>query len=214
MRQGAPRRAVERCVTSVARHDWFATRDRVPTATADRTPSATADRTPRAMAARTAHPTATPHRDRSLTAELERRGFVLHGRIAAPDLPTIDHVVVARSGVWLVARTHVHCARVSVRPRLTGRSSLRVGGRDRTALVDDLSRQVTAVRGALYDALDVPVRAALCLPGAEFPLLRTLTIDDHLVVRPGQLLEHIGRRGPLTRTRGRSITAKLDARLG
>jgi hypothetical protein len=153
-------------------------------------------------------------RDRSLAAELERRGFVLSRRVARPDLPSIDHLVVAPSGVWVVGRTHVNCARVTVRPRLTGRASLRVGGRDRTALIDDLGRQVTAVRGTLYDALDVPVNAALCLPGAEFPLMRTLSVDDHLVLRTTQLLDQLERKGPLKRTRCREVAAILDARLG
>lgn len=156
-----------------------------------------------------------PASDRSLTAELERRGHLLSRRIAHDDLPTIDHLVVVPSGVWIVARKHVDCARVSVRrPRLTGRPTLRAGSRDLTAYVDFLTPQVTALRGHLFDFLDVPVQAALCLPGGEFPLLRLLSIDDHLIARPSQLLEHVGRKGPIKRTRCREVAAALDARLG
>jgi hypothetical protein len=169
---------------------------------------------PAERSVRTRRPSRTAdERDRSLVAELERRGFVLSRRIARPDLPTIDHLVVAASGVWVVARQHVDCARVSVRPRFTGRPALRVGGRDRTALIDDLGRQVTAIRGTLFDSLDVPVHAALCLPGAEFPLMRTLSVDDHLVLRTTQLLDQLERKGPLKRTRCREVAALLDARL-
>lgn len=152
--------------------------------------------------------------DRHLAAELERRGFVLHRRLVRADLPVLDHVVVASSGIWLVSREHVRCARVTVRGRYSSRPTLRVGQRDRTALIDDLDRQTTALRGLLFDQLDVPIRTALCLPGAEFPLLRTLTIDDHLIVRPPQLLDHLERRGPVKRTRARELAALLDARLG
>jgi hypothetical protein len=146
--------------------------------------------------------------------DLAERGFALHRRIARPELPVIDHLVVAASGVWIVGREPVHCAKVSVRGRFTGRPSLRVGNRDRTRLIDDLDRQVTAVRGLLFDALDVPVQAALCLPGAEFPLLRTLTLGDHQVLRPAQLLDQLDRRGAVKRTRAREVAALLDARLG
>lgn len=152
--------------------------------------------------------------DRHLAAELERRGFVLHHRLARHDLPMIDHLVVASSGVWIVSREHVRCARVSVRGRLSARPTLRIGQRDRTVLVDDLDRQALAVRGLLFDQLDVPVQTALCLPGAEFPLLRSLSIGDHVIVRPPQLLDHLGRRGPVKRIRAREIAALLDTRLG
>lgn len=152
--------------------------------------------------------------DRHLAAELERRGFVLHHRLARHDLPMIDHVVVAASGVWIVSREHVRCARVTVRSRMSAQPSLHIGKRDRTALIDDLDRQATAVRGLLFDELDVPVHTALCLPGAEFPLLRSLSIGDHVIVRPPQLLDHLERRGPLKRIRAREIAALLDARLG
>lgn len=168
---------------------------------------------PSALFAAPARSRSTGVRDRSLAAELELRGFALHRRIAHPDLPTIAHVVVAASGVWVVGREQVHCARVSVRSRLGSRPSLRVGGRDRTTLIDQLDRQVTAVRGLLFDHLDVPVQAALCLPGAEFPLLRTLSVDDHLVLRPAQLLDQVDRRGPVKRSHCRAVAAALDERL-
>ncbi|MDO9353608.1 MAG: hypothetical protein Q7T55_07925 [Solirubrobacteraceae bacterium] len=146
--------------------------------------------------------------------ELALRGFALHRRLAGPDLPVLDHLVVAGSGVWIVGREQVHCAKVSVRGRFAAKPSLRIGDRDRTALVDDLDRQLTAVRGLLFDALDVPVQAALCLPGAEFPLLRTLAIGDHQILRPAQLLDQLDRRGAVKRTRAREVAGLLDARLG
>lgn len=126
----------------------------------------------------------------------------------------MDHVVVTSSGVWIVAREHVRCARVSVRSRYSSRPTLRIGQRDRTTLIDALDRQATAVRGLLFDQLDVPVHTALCLPGAEFPLLRSLSIGDHLIVRPPQLLDHLERRGPVKRVRAREVAGLLDARLG
>ncbi|MBO9533575.1 MAG: hypothetical protein J7513_11450 [Solirubrobacteraceae bacterium] len=151
---------------------------------------------------------------RRLTTDLEQRGFVLHRRIVRADLPIVDHVVVASSGVWVVAREHVHCARVSVRRRhLTGDPVLKIGGRDRTALLAPFDDQLTALRATLFDFLDAPIQAALVLPGAEFPLLRTLTAGDHLVLRPAQLLTHLEARGPLKRSRAREIAEALDRRL-
>lgn len=139
---------------------------------------------------------------------------MLHHRLARHDLPMIDHVVVAASGVWIVSREHVRCARVSVRGRLSATPKLRIGQRDRTTLVDALDRQATAVRGLLFDQLDVPVHTALCLPGAEFPLLRSLSIGDHLIVRPPQLMDHLERRGPVKRVQAREVAALLHTRLG
>lgn len=153
-------------------------------------------------------------RTRRLTAELEQRSFVLHRRAIRADLPRVDHVVIASSGVWIVACEHVHCARVSVRRRhLTGAPVLRIGGRDRTALLDAFDHQLTAVRATLFDFLDAPVQAALVLPGAEFPLLRTISAGDHLILRPAQLLTHLEARGPLKRSRAREIADALDRRL-
>ncbi|MEH3053370.1 MAG: hypothetical protein PGN13_05080 [Patulibacter minatonensis] len=152
--------------------------------------------------------------DLGLVREGEQRDFVLHRRLARPDLPVLDHVIVAATGVWLVRREHVRCARVTVRRRhLTGAPTLRIGDRDRTGLVRAFDEQVTAVRSMLFDFLDAPVQAALLLPGAEFPLLRTLTVGDHLVVRPSQLATHVHARGPLRRSRAREVAQALDARL-
>lgn len=162
---------------------------------------------------RVATPRATPRRP-ALADEFALRGFALQGVAARPELPAIDHVVVASSGVWVVATEQVHCARVSVRRRhLTGDHVLRIGTRDRTAVLDLLDQQITAVRAHLFDALDAPVQAALLLPGAEFPLLRSLAARDHLILRPAQFLSHLDARGPLRRSRAREISQLLTERL-
>lgn len=166
------------------------------------------------LAARSFASRVASERSRRFTHELQQRGFALNGRIARAGLPPIDHLVVAPSGVWIVASERVTCARVSVRRRhLAGDHRLRIGSRDRTGLLDTLDHQVAAVRAELFDALDAPVRAALVLPGAEFPLLRTLIARDHLILRPGQLLGQLEARGPLRRSRARVVAGLLDARL-
>lgn len=166
------------------------------------------------LAARSLASRVASERARRFSNELQQRGFALNGRIARAGLPRIDHLVVAPSGVWIVASEHVPCARVSVRRRhLTGDQVLRIGSRDRTALLDTLDHQVAAVRAELFDALDAPVSAALVLPGAEFPLLRSLVARDHLILRPAQLLGQLEARGPLRRARAREVAALLDARL-
>ncbi len=135
----------------------------------------------------------------------------MHRRVVRDGLPVVDHVIVASSGVWIVAREHVACARVSVRRRhLTGAPVLRIGGRDRSALLATFDDQITALRATLFDFLDAPVQAALVLPGAEFPLLRTLAAGDHLVLRPAQLLTHLEARGRCA-ARAREIAEALDA---
>ncbi len=159
-------------------------------------------------------PRVSRERSRRFAGELQQRGFTLSGRIVRAGLPRVDHIVVAPSGVWVVACEHVPCARVSVRRRhLAGDQLLRIGGRDRTSLLDQLDHQVAAVRAELFDALDAPVQAALVLPGAEFPLLRSLVARDHLILRPAQLLGELEGRGPLRRARAREVAGLLDARL-
>lgn len=153
-------------------------------------------------------------RTRSLRTELEQRAFVFHRRLVDPALPLVDHIAIAPSGVWLIQREHVHCARVTVRHRLKRRPTLHIGGRDRTALVDPLDQALSAVRALLCDSPDAPIRTALVLPGAEFPLLRTLAIGDHAILRPAQLLAELDARGPLKRMRAREVAEALDARLG
>lgn len=79
---------------------------------------------------------------------------------------------------------------------------LYIGGRDRTALVDGLRGQVSAVRAAL-DAVgaDVPVRGALCFVGTELPWFGSGSIDD---------VPLVGRRGLAKLLRGAGDLSVAD----
>ncbi|WP_019876722.1 nuclease-related domain-containing protein [Sporichthya polymorpha] len=104
--------------------------------------------------------------------------LVLHNRRLVgsngrPSRETVDHLVVARSGVWLVdAKTHYGPHEV----RRTGGiitprdERLFINYRDRTELVDDLRREVVTLQRVLVDAgHTVGVHGALCFVDTPLP---------------------------------------------
>jgi hypothetical protein len=124
--------------------------------------------------------------DKDVVALHDRRMRRPDGRLSRAN---IDHLAICPSGVWVVdAKTH-H-GKLEVR-RTGGLFSPRVErlfihGRDKTALLDGLAGQVTAVRAALSTVgADVPVRGALCFVGTELPWFGTSIGDVPLVGRRG-----------------------------
>jgi hypothetical protein len=101
----------------------------------------------------------------------------------------IDHIAVAAGGVWVID-TKNHQGELEVRrqgglftPR---RDYLFIAGRDRTALVDALRRQVEAVQAVLREAdADLDVRGVLCFVGTDLPWLDKTVADVPLVGRRG-----------------------------
>ncbi len=161
------------------------------------------------------HPT-----DRALTELLVEGGRVLTGRATTDGRP-IDHVVVARSGVWAI-ESRDWAGRVEYRPTPTshGRHRLVVGGVDRTteaeavgALADDL----TVLSGPA-----VPVEPALAITLGDWSLasLPSLVLNRPFqhgpvwIGPPRLLVARINATGPLEPAAVQRLSALLDERLG
>jgi Nuclease-related domain len=105
--------------------------------------------------------------------ELETESLrVLHDRRIPGSRANIDHIAVARSGVYVIdpkrykGRPSLKLEGGLLRPRV---EKLLVGGRDCTGLVDGLLKQVDVIRGIVGD--EVPVHGVLCFVDADWPLI-------------------------------------------
>lgn len=133
---------------------------------------------------------------------------LLHDRrIPSRGRANIDHLAIGAGGVTVIdtkgARGRVQLTKVGglLSPR---REVLLVNGRDRTAALDGLERQMTAVTALLAKVglSDVDVRGALCYPNIDkLPLIQrharhgSMVIDD-----PRGVARVARRRGALDRT--------------
>lgn len=97
---------------------------------------------------------------------------VLHDRRIPRSRANIDHIVITRSGVWVIdakryqGRPQLRIAGGILRPRV---ETLVVGRRDCTRLVDGVLKQVGLVREVVGNA--VPVSGVLCFVEADWPLI-------------------------------------------
>jgi hypothetical protein len=150
--------------------------------------------------------------DRSVAQTIAERCenvTVLHDRALGRGLPTAD-IAVAPSGVFVIdSRPSDGPIRISRPP--FGPAKLRIGGVDRTSLVEALDQQVAAVARAL--ALIDPqaaVSGVVCFIGDEsLPVLRTLTLRGVPLLDPRGLVRRLRRRGPLTGERAQRIADEL-----
>jgi hypothetical protein len=142
---------------------------------------------------------------RILKRELSESTVMLHDRRIPGSRGNIDHVIVAANGVWVV---DAKLYKGTVERRLVGPTwrrevSLCVGGRDRSALVDGMRRQVAAVRAAISElplAADIAVRPVVCFVSSDWRLFaRPFEVGGVLVTRPRQLTKRIAStRGLMT----------------
>lgn len=150
--------------------------------------------------------------DRSVARTLAERCenvTVLHDRELGRGLPTAD-IAVAPSGVFVIdSRPAAGAVRVSRPP--FGPAKLRVGGLDRTSLVEGLDEQVAAVARALAP-IDprATVSGVVCFVDDEsLPMLRTLSLRGVPLLDPRGLVRRLRRRGPLSGERVRQIAQEL-----
>lgn len=116
----------------------------------------------------------------------------------------IDMLAIGPAGVYVVDVKRYGGASVQVRrtPRLftPAREQLYIGGRDRTALLDSVRRQVDAVRAALA-ALpgkeDLRVSPALCFIDTKLPLFGTLRVGGMPLLGPKATAQLVGAAGDL-----------------
>jgi Nuclease-related domain len=127
----------------------------------------------------------------------------------------IDHIAVAASGVYVIDTKHYKHARVRVR-RSGGvfspvREQLMIDGRDKTALVVGLNRQLLAVIAAVAEQ-PIPVSALFCFVDADLPLgcQRIRGIPILGARRVGRMLR---RPGPLDARQRQEFWTTLARRL-
>jgi hypothetical protein len=136
---------------------------------------------------------------RRLDARAGHDFIVLHDRGIPRRTANIDHIVVARGGVYVIDSKRYKDKKVELRkigPLFSRKSRLYVGGRDQTKLVEALNKQLTIVREALASAgfRHVPVRGFLCFAEAEWEFLPApLRFDSVRVVWPRELIKAIDR---------------------
>lgn len=118
---------------------------------------------------------------------------LLHDRRLPASRANIDHLAVGPGGVTVIDTKRL-AGKVEVRGR-GQRAQLRVGGRDRTKLLDGVQRQLAAVTAAVPG---VEVRAALCfVDPAGLPWLGRLEPRGILVDSTRGIAKLAKRPGPL-----------------
>jgi hypothetical protein len=143
---------------------------------------------------------------------------VLHDRRIPRSRANIDHLAVCPSGVLVVDAKRYAGRRPTKKVEggffVPRRERLLVGGRDSTALVEGVQRQVAVVSDALADELSEPVgvRGFLCFVDAEWPLFGgDFTIAGVEVLWAKRLLGIAGAPGPLTEADVDRVARRLAA---
>jgi hypothetical protein len=139
-------------------------------------------------------------------------GLVLHDRSIPGTRGNIDHIAIVPSGVWVID-TKAYTGRVQQRDLggwFVSRPALFVNGRDRSALIPAVLRQVARVEK--FVAPDVPLRAALCFADAEWGLLgRPFAIDGVTITWAHKLAGSLVEPGPLSVNTIRSLASGIAA---
>lgn len=111
------------------------------------------------------------HLGARLDSLVSERIAVLHDRRIPGSRANIDHLAVTPAAVWVIdakrykGRPELRIEGGILRPRV---EKVLVGRRDCSKLVDGVLKQVDLVRQVVGD---VPVMAALCFVGADWPLI-------------------------------------------
>lgn len=130
-----------------------------------------------------------------------RRVVVLHDRQMPESRANVDHIAIARSGVYVIDAKRYRGKIVAPR---SGEARLKISGRNKTRLLDGLERQREAVRAGLrLIEKPVPVHACLCFLQPEtgdvsgLPLRGALEIGDVSLLYPRPLAKRLNRRGEI-----------------
>jgi nuclease-like protein len=142
--------------------------------------------------------------ERAVAEGLERRtattGAVtlLHNRRMPGGRDDIDHIAIAPTGVYVIDAKDLK-GKLVVEVPWFGQPKLKIGGRDRTKLLDGLERQIAAVRAALGRSgyATVPIQGVLCFTQADLPLWRTQKMRGHLLAYRKALAKRLNTDGPL-----------------
>ncbi len=138
-----------------------------------------------------------------LESELPDSAITLHDRRIPGSQANIDHVVVGPSGVWVIdAKLYKgKVERRTLGPIWRPELAVFVGGRNRTKVVDGMSRQMEAVRAAIASdplAPEIAVSAAVCFVASDWSLFaRPFEVAGVLVTWPRKLVQRIASPGAL-----------------
>jgi hypothetical protein len=153
-----------------------------------------------------------------LRHELGTSAIVLSDRVAAGTARTVDHVVIAASGVWIVdAKDYAGVVeRRNAGGPLHPDRRLYIASVDRTKLVAAMDWQHDVVMDALeaIDLTTVPVHRALCFVNSDWPARpKAFTVDGVWVTWPSRLIEMIDESDCVDRVDIEAIAAELADRL-
>ncbi len=143
---------------------------------------------------------------------LEEAGFVgLHDRRVPGLAGNVDHVAIGPSGVWVI-ETKALRGKVVIEG-----DDLRIGGRPRDRIVDQVYREAAAVQVVLRDLLDplhLTVQPVICLHEAELPWFNKTVRGVRLA--SSRQLQRLLRSGEdrLDPEMVQRLAAQVDRRLG
>ena len=131
--------------------------------------------------------------------------IVLHDRRIPHSPANIDHLAIAPSGVYVIDAKR-YKGKIEVRKPFLGEPRLLIAGRNKTKLVEGLTRQREVVRATLAETVPaMPVHGCFCFldpdnqaGGSGLPLLRTLRIGDFPLFYPRKLSKHLNTPGALS----------------
>jgi hypothetical protein len=130
------------------------------------------------------------------------QAVTMHDRTVPPTNCTLDHLVVASSGIWLVdakrSAGEVECR--STGTFGSGDLRLFVNGRNQNQLVHAMGWQVAAVRAQLQRIGfgEVPVRPVVCFTSSQWTRTAApFEVHGVLVTWPSALVATIGAPGPI-----------------
>jgi hypothetical protein len=137
---------------------------------------------------------------------------VLHDRRVPRSRVNIDQIAVARSGIWVI-NSKRYAGKVYVSKPLFGPVKLTIAGRDRTKLVEGLTKQLALAEAVMPDiAPGVPARGALCFVDADFPVLGKLTFNGYPLLATKSLARRINAKGPVSGEEVPLIAARIAKR--
>lgn len=192
-------------------------RERRANADHDREPNATRSTSPRQAAKGAAKRADGALRVAGALDTVTANGaVVLHDRDVPNARGNIDHLVIARTGVWIIA-TKSWEGRVERRTGLRpSQPLLFVKGHDRTGLVEDLDWQIRAVRAAIAPIgfEEAPITGVLCFTGSHRGwFAKPLNVRGVLVTWPDKLAAAIDGAGGTDAATINLVAQQLSSKL-
>ena len=137
---------------------------------------------------------------------------VLHDRRVPGTRANVDHIAVAATGVWVIDAKK-YTGKIEHRVGAGFSAELRVGGHNRTNLVEGVIRQVDLVRSVMHDDT-VPVHGVICFVQAETSLFGLpFTVSGVQVHKSRTLIRRLERKGDVSFADRTNIASQLSEAL-